>query len=101
MFRISLIISIIFLLSSCAEGRWYKSGASTEEFYEVHYVCMRESQQPQTSSSSYLNSNYNTVASNQPLYQSSYSSGMVTNQNLYNACMNAHGFIWVTGNQLY
>lgn len=100
MFRISLIISIIFLLNSCTTGRWYKSGATAEEFYEVNYICLQESQQSQTTAHSHLN-HYtpNTVYMSDPVYKSSYSSSMVTNQNLYNACMNAHGFVWVTGNQ--
>lgn len=88
-----ILIMLSFCLSSCAAGRWYKAGASQEEFGEVKYRCLQEAQQPQASAySSYANGYKN--SNNQ--FSGAYSSGMVTNEELFNACMNAYGFYWVT-----
>jgi hypothetical protein len=82
---------LFFALSSCAtNGFWYKQNSSQEELSKVKYLCLKESQQPK--SYSYYNNGFD----NDPIKRSHYesSSGMITNYNLFNACMNSHGFYW-------
>src|SRR5690348_11555147 len=67
-------------LSACAsQMAWEKPGASQNEFAQDRYVCMQQSQQP--SSSAFVNA-----------YGGAASSGVITNGNLFNACMNSRGW---------
>jgi hypothetical protein len=99
MTRNIILIIVAFQLSGCATGRWFKAGATQQEFQEVNYLCLKESQQPETKAYSSLggvgygnNHHRNHTAAD---FSSNYSSGMVTNEKLFNACMNAYGFYWV------
>jgi hypothetical protein len=58
---------------------WNKPGASQADFSQARYSCMQQSQQP--TSFAYVNQ-----------YGGSSSSGVATNGNLFNACMNAQGW---------
>jgi hypothetical protein len=58
---------------------WVKPGGTQQGFAGDRYTCLQQSQQQQ--SSAYINP-YGGVAG----------SGSVTNNGLFNACMNAHGW---------
>jgi hypothetical protein len=62
------------------QALWMKPGAETDEFQQARYGCMQGSQQP--NSSAYIG-RYGGVAN----------SGMVTNDGLFTACMNAGGWV--------
>jgi hypothetical protein len=72
---------LLFLLAGCANNnvKWYKTGASTNEFNVDKYDCIQQAQQQ--SGSAFVGQHVG-YASN----------GWVTNWNLYNLCMNAKGW---------
>ncbi len=76
-------IMCLLMLSGCTtnKGTWYKQNASQEEYAKVRYLCLQESQQQQSISVFSYN------------YQEGKSQ-MITNNNLFEACMNAKGFYW-------
>lgn len=105
---------IFLILSGCGlfknpQGEWYKPGGSTlQELANVRYICLQESQQLRPSSS-----NQTIIVQNYPTNPSQRESeallegfrqgmnahhaekgAMVTNEHLFDACMNAHGFFW-------
>jgi hypothetical protein len=86
-----LLLLLSLVLGGCVQnGIWYKANSTEEEFNQVRYLCLKESQQVR---------HYNNVSVNQthvlsPYYQSYSSREMVTNTTLFNACMRAHGFLW-------
>ena len=67
------------LLSGCANNVWVKPGAGTAEFSQARYTCLQQSQQG--ASSAYVNR-----------YGGAAASGVVTNDGLFSACMNAAGW---------
>lgn len=73
------VIAVIALLSGCANNLWIKQGAGQSEFNQTRYTCLQQSQQG--TSSAYIN-RYGGVAS----------SGVITNDGLFIACMNAAGW---------
>lgn len=72
------------LLTGCANNVWVKPGASQTDFTQARYACLQQSQQG--ASSAYVNRTYGVA-----------SSGVVTNDGLFSACMNAAG--WNLQNQ--
>lgn len=117
-----ILIIVAFQLSGCATGQWYKAGATQQEFQEVNYMCLKESQQHATQASSsfegrsldgsyyqhigaaavtpkvygggYSHEGY-ALGGSKADFSSNYSSEMITNEKLFKACMNAYGFYWV------
>ena len=84
-----LIFLFFVFLSSCAsEGIWYKEAGTEEEYHKVRYKCLKESQQLESQILPY--NNFDPFP--RPYYN--VSSGMRTNNTLFNACMNADGFYW-------
>jgi hypothetical protein len=74
----ALVCSIA--LSACAQQKtWLKPGAGPDDFNQDKYACMQQSQQP--NSAAYVNS-----------YGGFSNSGIITNNNLFGACMNARGW---------
>jgi hypothetical protein len=75
------VLIFLVVLSACAQQTiWLKPGAQADEFNQDKYACMQQSQQP--NSSAYVNR-----------YGGFSNSGMITNGNLFGACMNASGWI--------
>jgi hypothetical protein len=69
-------------LVSCAgqpQGLWLKPGATKEDFNKERYACMQQAQQP--NSVAYLDK-----------YGGVSNSKVITNENLFSACMNAGGW---------
>lgn len=93
--RVSIIVSTIFL-ASCATNNnvWYKPNANQQMLAQDRYTCLQQSQQP-TSSAYY--GNYGGLLQSKEL---SASSGMVTNNDLFSACMNAQGWRLVNRNSI-
>jgi tetratricopeptide (TPR) repeat protein len=79
----ALISSVIMVglgyFMGCAQMVWVKSGASQQDFSQDRYTCLQEAQQPASS-----------AAVNR--YGGYADSGIQTNWNLFNACMNAKGW---------
>ncbi len=78
-----IILGTLLILVSCTnkKGYWYKKDSSQDEYAKINYLCLQESQQHSSRSSLSYN------------YQESKAE-MVTNNALFNACMNAKGFYW-------
>jgi hypothetical protein len=77
-----ILVAVISLgLTSCVQNQafWDKAGSEPNEFNNVKYSCLQQSQQ--NASSAYVGK-YGGVAT----------SGAITNQNLFAACMNAQGW---------
>lgn len=75
-------ISLVFILSACATPasyQWIKQGASDNDFAKDRYACLQESQQ--RVSGSYVNR-----------YGGSSSNTVVTNETLFESCMNSRGW---------
>lgn len=72
---------VMFVLSGCAVQpmAWIKDGGSRQEFSQTNYECMQQAQQRR--SDAYVNG-----------YRGASQSLVVTNLDLFSACMNAHGF---------
>ena len=87
--RIAVVSSFVFLLVSCAQMVWIKPGAGQNEFAQARYECLQNSQQ-QRSTATYNNSGgyVSPMASSQGYA----TSGAVTNEQLFGACMNAKGW---------
>ena len=82
--KISAVVGVIcsVTLVACAQqpqAIWLKPGAGQNEFSQDKYACMQQSQQP--ASSAYVGQ-----------YGGFANSNIITNGNLYNACMNSHGW---------
>jgi len=80
--KLGVLFIGLLILSGCATTTpmvWYKSGASQEEYSRDRYNCLREAQQPVTGS--YVNR-----------YAGESSGQIITNNQLYSACMNAKGW---------
>jgi hypothetical protein len=74
-----LIVVFTTALSGCAQYWWYKDSVSQQQADQDGYACLQEAQQ-RVSGASY--NAYGGVAQNQ----------VITNQNLFNACMRARGY---------
>ena len=78
--KILVIAALVLLVSACrTEMAWNKPNATSSEFNNDKYSCMQSSQQ--RVSDDYVNA-YGGAANNQ----------VITNQNLFNSCMNAKGW---------
>lgn len=74
-----VLFGLLTIIASGPNMVWVKSGSTQMDFNQDKYACMQESQQPV--SGGYYNR-----------YGGSASSGVRTNQNLFNACMEARGW---------
>lgn len=84
----TLLIGLL-LLSGCVTTPpkvWSKPGSSQDEFSKDRYTCLQQAQQPV--SGAYVNQ-----------YGGSSSGQMITNDNLFGACMNANGWYLTPANQ--
>lgn len=104
---------LMFLLAGCAseKGYWHKDGLTQEEFAKTKYLCLQQAQQPE--SQNWFASKYSAApVSSGPgpanriadamregmlagmNNANKNETGMVTNDMLFSACMNAHGLYW-------
>jgi hypothetical protein len=83
--KIATIVALALCLTGCIRtvGNWEKPGADQQQFAVDKFDCMKQSQQQV--SSMYVNQ-----------YGGSGGSAQTTNMPLFGACMNAHGYSWVT-----
>ena len=85
-----LILIIILIIQGCAPNLvWMKPNGTQQEFSKTKYDCLQKSQQPY---SSYSASNVGGIVSSSSTSSSSASSGLITNDQLYSACMNSNGW---------
>lgn len=92
-------IFFLSLLVGCAgtNSVWVKPGVMSSDFNQEKYACMQSAQQPYASSIRY---NSGGIVSPSAITTASSSSGIATNEQLFNACMNAKGWtLQVTRNQ--
>ena len=76
----AFMITALILMTGCAHPLvWSKPGGTQDEFSRDKYACMKQSQQ--RVSGAYVDR-----------YSGSSASEVITNQNLFNACMNAQGW---------
>jgi|LakMenEpi03Aug12_release.lakeMendotaPanAssembly.Ray.scaffolds.fasta_scaffold654427_2 hypothetical protein len=104
---------LMFLLAGCAspQGYWHKEGLTQEEYAKTKYLCLQQAQQPESQhwfaskysaapvSSAQGEANRMSNAMREGMLAGLNSSsknetGMVTNDMLFSACMNAHGLYW-------
>lgn len=76
-----LFALLAIVLVGCAQGRWMKDGITQQEANQDHYACLQEAQQ--RVSGAQVNA-YGGTAQNK----------VVTNWNLYNACIAARGYTY-------
>ena len=84
---------LVISLTGCAAGSqwtWYKSNSSEAELNSTKYSCLQKAQQPYSSSSAY---NSGGIVSSQSITTQSSSAGISTNNELFEACMTASGFV--------
>ena len=76
-------LAILFLVSifmyGCVQTVWFKPNAYQGEFEQTRYKCLQESQQ-------------RVVNGNANGYQANYNNRVVTNDQLFGACMAAKGW---------
>lgn len=75
----TLTLALLIFLYGCAKPMWVKPGASQQDFGVDKYQCMQQAQQ--RVSGAYVNA-YGGASSNQ----------VITNEGLFNACMNSKGW---------
>lgn len=83
------LLFLVLSVSGCVSaplGRWYKPNSTLDEYSKVNYTCLQQSQQPRQTSW------YNSVVPGKSHSESE--STIITNKDLFNACMNANGFYW-------
>lgn len=88
-----VVLACSIILSGCASSpqwHWFKNGATEGEFHSTKFACMQKAQQPYSSSMLY---NSGGVVSSQSLTTGSTSSGITTNNDLFDACMYSTGWI--------
>ena len=83
--KICYYLLVLLYLTSCTSGQWYKANSSQEEYSQTRYTCLQQAQQPE----SLARAVKNITNTNNPPF-----SGMITNEELFDACMNARGFYW-------
>jgi hypothetical protein len=76
-----LIILFVVVLGGCAQYGWFKDGVSQQEANQDQYDCLREAQQRVSGAQV---GPYGGVAQNT----------VITNRDLYNACVAARGYTW-------
>jgi hypothetical protein len=81
--RKCLTIAFIIVLEGCAipEYWWYNPSASQEQANRDHYDCLREAQQ-------------RVSGAQVGPYGGSAANTVITNRDLYNACVAARGYYW-------
>ena len=89
--KLSAVIIPSFLLAcaSAPEWTWQKPNSSETDFHNTQYICLQKSQQP-FSTSSAINSGG--LISPDSISSRSFSSGMMTNAALFEACMLSNGW---------
>ena len=89
-----ILLILFLLLVGCSSNRtpvWNKPNATQDDYARDRYTCLQQSQQ--VSSSGYIAPNVLLGG-----YQGFSSSGVGTNFELFNACMNANGWYMVYKN---
>lgn len=87
-----LLIFCSVFASGCAPlptYAWSKQGASEQELHSANYECLRQAQQPYRQSGAL---NTGGIVSPSSMTTASSSSGYQTNEQLFNACMQAKGW---------
>ena len=84
-FRLISFVGLLLLISCSSNQVWNKPNANQNDFSRDKYVCLQQAQQ--SSSVGYLIPNAFLGG-----YQAYTSSGVGTNEALFNACMNANGW---------
>ena len=78
--RVRWLVPVLLGIVACVPAPvWRKTGGTQAEYSRVNYQCLQESQQ-------------RAAAARSVGYQSAAVDKMVTNPDLYSACMNAHGW---------
>jgi len=81
---VKLLLPVVFAMVACVPPPvWSKRGGTQDELSGVKYQCLQNSQQQRAVSKS---------VGNQGAYKSASVDGMVTNDQLFHACMNAYGW---------
>ena len=79
-----------FLVScSGTHSMWVKPGSNGNDFNLDKYACLQSAQQPYSSAIGY---NSGGIVSPSSITTASSSAGIATNEQLFNACMNAKGW---------
>jgi hypothetical protein len=78
-FLISIILLVICSCSPIKSTIWDRPGSTKDELSRDNYLCLKESQQQESNSSI-------------GLYAGNATTSIKTNNILFNACMNAHGW---------
>ncbi len=89
------------VMGGCAQRSyvWLKPGAKDNEFSVAKYDCLQKAQQPYSSTAAY---NSGGIVSPTSYSTNNSSAGIATNEQLFNACMNAKGWaLSVQGPQSY
>jgi len=79
-----VIAPIIIVVAGCGQVIWVKPNGTQDELSRVRYLCLQQAQQREAQSRSAGNA--------QGAYRSASIDTTVTNDTLYNACMNSHGW---------
>lgn len=79
-----VIVPIIIGVAGCGQHVWVKPGGTQGELSSVRYICLQEAQQREAKSKSAGNS--------YGAYRSASVDTTVTNDTLFNACMNSQGW---------
>lgn len=74
-----LIVLFVVVLGGCARYQWVKNGITQQQANQDHYACLQEAQQ--RVSNAQVNA-----------YGGSAENVVITNWDLYNACMGARGY---------
>ena len=83
----TLTIASALFLCSCSQPLWVKPGASQQDFGVDKYQCMQQAQQ--RVSGTYVNA-----------YGGASSNKVITNEGLFDACMNSKGWSLQSSNTL-
>ena len=77
--KLALVAIAVFVIAGCANYVWDKQAGTPDEFNKDKDACMQEAQQG-------VSSTYDDA------YASLLSGNIATYENLFNTCMNAHGW---------
>ena len=104
---------LTLILSGCAssQGRWHKEGLTQDEYSKARYTCLLQAQQPESQnlfSTRYSAANAtnrspadreaNALMAGFSKGMEQNQTGMLTNDILFEACMNANGLYWKQDN---
>ena len=86
--KLSMLVVGLLVLSGCATMLWYKPTGTQDEFSRDKYDCLQQAQQPY--SGAYVN-----------MYGGASRGQMITNNQLFAACMNSRGWYLTRADQAH